>query len=181
MSLSVRVALAEVAANHVVRPSPVLVGWGADLGSFIVPAGLRGGCKSSTTRGSLQQYVGRWGSITQGVGRLWCGLSELNAWQLCGRPSKHSPFLSECNEHGMYCKSYSGLLEVYLRHMHPSSRSYDRSHPWMMMMTFITQGGEGQRKTKKKRKATKSKGRSLEVGASRALMLQVGEEGCGWM
>ena len=27
-----------------------------------------------------------------------------------------------------------------------------------MMMTFITQGGEGQRKTNKKRKATKSKG-----------------------
>ena len=37
------------------------------------------------------------------------------------------------------------------------------------MMTFITQGGEGQRKTNKKRKATKSKGRSLEEGASRAL------------
>ena len=47
------------------------------------------------------------------------------------------------------------------------------------MMTFITQGGEGQRKTNKKRKATKSKGRSLEEGASRALMRQVGEEGCG--
>ena len=31
----------------------------------------------------------------------------------------------------------------------------------------------------KKRKATKSKGRGLEEGASRALMRQVGEEGCG--
>ena len=30
----------------------------------------------------------------------------------------------------------------------------------------------------KKRKATKSKGRGLEEGASRALMRQVGEEGC---
>ena len=49
----------------------------------------------------------------------------------------------------------------------------------MMMMTFITQRGESQGKTKKERKATKSKGRSLEEGASRALMRQVGEEGCG--
>ena len=49
----------------------------------------------------------------------------------------------------------------------------------MMMMTFITQGVEGQRKMNKKRKATKSKGRSLEEGARRALMRQVGEEGCG--
>ena len=48
-----------------------------------------------------------------------------------------------------------------------------------MMMTFITQGGEGRGKTNKKRKATKSKGRGLEEGASRALMRQVGEEGCG--
>ena len=47
-----------------------------------------------------------------------------------------------------------------------------------MMMTFITQGGEGRRKTNKKRKATKSEGRGLEEGASRALMRQVGEEGC---
>ena len=39
-----------------------------------------------------------------------------------------------------------------------------------MMMTFITQGGEGRGKTNKKRKATKSKGRGLEEGASRALM-----------
>ena len=47
---------------------------------------------------------------------------------------------------------------------------------------FITQGGEGRGKTNKKRKATKSKGRGLndlEEGASRALMCQVGEEGCG--
>ena len=49
----------------------------------------------------------------------------------------------------------------------------------LMMMTFITQGGEGRGKTNKKRKATKSKGRGLEEGASRALMRQVGEEGCG--
>ena len=49
----------------------------------------------------------------------------------------------------------------------------------MMMMTFITQRGEGQGKTKKERKATKSKGRGLEKGASRALMRQDGEEGCG--
>ena len=47
-----------------------------------------------------------------------------------------------------------------------------------MMMTFITQGGEGRRKTNKKRKATKSEGRGLEEGASRALMRQVREEGC---
>ena len=46
-----------------------------------------------------------------------------------------------------------------------------------MMMTFITQGGEGRGKTNKKRKATKSEGRGLEEGASRALMRQVGEEG----
>ena len=32
------------------------------------------------------------------------------------------------------------------------------------MMTFITQGGEGQGKTNKKRKATNSKGRGLEEG-----------------
>ena len=49
----------------------------------------------------------------------------------------------------------------------------------MMMMTFITRRGEGQGKTKKERKATKSKGRGLEEGASRALMRQHGEEGCG--
>ena len=39
------------------------------------------------------------------------------------------------------------------------------------MMTFIIQGGEGRGKTNKKRKATKSKGRGLEEGASRALSL----------
>ena len=33
----------------------------------------------------------------------------------------------------------------------------------MMMMTFITQGGEGRGNTNKKSKATKSKGRGLEV------------------
>ena len=46
-------------------------------------------------------------------------------------------------------------------------------------MTFITGRGEGQGKTKKERKATKSKGRGLEEGASRALMRQHGEGGCG--
>ena len=40
----------------------------------------------------------------------------------------------------------------------------------MMMMTFITQGGEGQGNTSKKSKATKSKGRGREEGASRALV-----------
>ena len=35
-----------------------------------------------------------------------------------------------------------------------------------LMMTFITQGGEGRGNTNKKRKATKSKGRGLEEGAS---------------
>ena len=49
----------------------------------------------------------------------------------------------------------------------------------MMMMTFITRRGEGQGKTKKEREATKSKGRGLEEGASRALMRQHGEGGCG--
>ena len=34
----------------------------------------------------------------------------------------------------------------------------------MMMKTFITQRGESQGKTKKERKATKSKGRGLEEG-----------------
>ena len=34
----------------------------------------------------------------------------------------------------------------------------------MMMMTFITRRGESQGKTKKERKATKSKGRGLEEG-----------------
>ena len=53
------------------------------------------------------------------------------------------------------------------------------SYHAMMMMTFITQRGESQGKTKKERKATKSKGRGLEEGASRALMRQDGEEGCG--
>ena len=36
-------------------------------------------------------------------------------------------------------------------------------------MTFITKGGEGRGKMNKRRKATKSKGRGLEEGASRAL------------
>ena len=42
----------------------------------------------------------------------------------------------------------------------------------MMMMTFITRRGEGQGTTKKEGKATKSEGRGLEEGASRALMRQ---------
>ena len=41
--------------------------------------------------------------------------------------------------------------------------------PQVMMMTFITRRGEGQGRTKKGRKATKSKGSGLEEGASRAL------------
>ena len=49
----------------------------------------------------------------------------------------------------------------------------------MMMITFITQGGEGQGDTSKESTATKNKGRGLEEGANRALMRQVGEEGCG--
>ena len=39
----------------------------------------------------------------------------------------------------------------------------------MMMMTFITRRGEGQGRTKKERKATKSEGSGLEEGASRAI------------
>ena len=39
--------------------------------------------------------------------------------------------------------------------------------------SFITQGGEGRGKTNKKSKATKSKGRGLEEGASRALISQI--------
>ena len=46
-----------------------------------------------------------------------------------------------------------------------------------MMMTFITRRGEGQGKTKKGRKATKSEGRGLEEGASRALMPVIGKGG----
>ena len=37
---------------------------------------------------------------------------------------------------------------------------------WCVVLLFITQGGEGRGKTNKKRKATKSKGRGLEEGAS---------------
>ena len=47
------------------------------------------------------------------------------------------------------------------------------------MMTFITRRGEGRGDTSKESKATKSEGRCLEEGASRALMREVGEEGCG--
>ena len=46
------------------------------------------------------------------------------------------------------------------------------NHHFTMMMTFITRRGEGQGKMKKERKATKSEGRGLEEGASRALMRQ---------
>jgi|AACY02.9.fsa_nt_gi hypothetical protein len=45
-----------------------------------------------------------------------------------------------------------------------------------MMMTFITQGGEGQGDTSKESEATKSKGRGLEEGASRALMARSGRK-----
>ena len=48
-----------------------------------------------------------------------------------------------------------------------------------MMMTCITRGGEGRGDTSKESKATKSKGRCPEEGASRALMRQGGEEECG--
>ena len=41
-----------------------------------------------------------------------------------------------------------------------------------MMMTFITQGGEGKGNTRKKSKTTKSKGRGREEGASRTLMME---------
>ena len=46
------------------------------------------------------------------------------------------------------------------------------------MITCITRGGEGRGDTSKESKATKSEGRGLEEGARRALMRQVGEEGC---
>ena len=60
-----------------------------------------------------------------------------------------------------------------------SGRKTARGNTDRRMQSFITQWGEGRGKTNKKRKATKSKGRGLEEGASRALMRQVGEEGCG--
>ena len=47
-----------------------------------------------------------------------------------------------------------------LREDEQEEESYEK-----MMMTFITQGGEGRGKTNKKRKATKSEGRGLEEGA----------------
>ena len=43
-----------------------------------------------------------------------------------------------------------------------------------MMMTFITQRGESQGKTKKERKATKSKGRGLEEGGPSCRPVGVG-------
>ena len=68
-----------------------------------------------------------------------------------------------------------GVSQVVLTRLNLAQREL----MMMMMMTFITRRGEGQGKTKKERKATKSKGRGLEEGASRALMRQHGEEGCG--
>ena len=64
------------------------------------------------------------------------------------------------------------------QHMQPGTASMHCNQS-MMMTTFITEGGEGLGKTNKKRTATKSKGSGLEDGASRALMRQGGEEGCG--
>ena len=52
-------------------------------------------------------------------------------------------------------------------------KSMDMIRQLMMMMTFITQGGEGRGDTSKESEATKSKGRGLEEGASRALMRQL--------
>ena len=46
----------------------------------------------------------------------------------------------------------------------------------MMMMTFITRMGEGQWRTKKGRKATKSEGSGLEEGASRALIIKLNQQ-----
>ena len=48
--------------------------------------------------------------------------------------------------------------------------------PFALPRTFITRGGEGRGDTSKESKATKSEGRCLEEGASRALMRQVGED-----
>ena len=46
------------------------------------------------------------------------------------------------------------------------------------MMTFITQGGEDGRVRGRRGKLRKAKAEALKRGASRALMRQVGEEGC---
>ena len=45
--------------------------------------------------------------------------------------------------------------------------------PGRYVQAFITRGGKGRGDTSKESKATKSKGRGLEEGASRALMRQV--------
>ena len=44
----------------------------------------------------------------------------------------------------------------------------------VMMMTFITRGGEGREDKNEDRKATRSEGRGPEESASRALMRRVG-------
>ena len=46
----------------------------------------------------------------------------------------------------------------------PQIPRFNEENAVMMMMAFITQRGESQGKTKKERKATKSKGRGLEEG-----------------
>ena len=63
--------------------------------------------------------------------------------------------------------------------IHDRARVFEKLFTAMMMKTFITRRGEGQGRTKKERKATKRKGSGLEEGASRALMRQYGEGGCG--
>ena len=77
--------------------------------------------------------------------------------------------------------SLSGMMAALVASTHACATRFSIStSPWrtfnefmmMMMMTFITRRGEGQGKTKKERKATKSEGRGLEERASRALMRQ---------
>ena len=57
--------------------------------------------------------------------------------------------------------SWSQLRDRWLASLGPADRGRTLV---MMMMTFMTQRGESQGKTKKERKATKSKGRGLEEG-----------------
>ena len=47
------------------------------------------------------------------------------------------------------------------------------------MMTFIIRGGEGLEDKNEDKEAARSEGMGLEESANRALMLQVGGEGCG--
>ena len=85
---------------------------------------------------------------------------------------KRYPFITRGGEGE---KRFSGLaLKLYTT----DPRTTGSRRP-KMMMTFISRGGEGRGDTSKESKATKSEGRCLEEGASRALMRQVVEEGCG--